>query len=749
MEPLTENDQFSAGLDVAARGPNTLVQLFDALADAARRGPDQLLHTVEKLLPQHVGIQSAHIIVKQGSDWRLWSGSTQDMPDEFEYLLSDAGSNNNCPPSDLDGALCLTIRKNEIGLVGLAIDGEPLPADELALCAHYLETAVSWPPPMEALRQDVTATFGRLANTILHSEDLPEIFFNITEVAKNELAADISGIMLLEDQRLVMQRCVGHDSTATARLEMEAGQGVGGRVLDTGDSCVVENYVASSHISQDFFDLARIEKVRSALAAPLRSKHRIIGVLEVWRRRPSTFSAGNVTTLETLADLASIAIANVSRVEAQNKTLDELETANVTIKKRNDVIERSAAFQQKLMQCLLDDFELDEIVSSAAEGLESGVFVFDAETGLRAQHGSDQLTASDLKGLPRELAVAAPLDETAPIECTLGNEGPTVLAQCLSALPSQRGWVGIVNHVGSREWNLLALASISMTIAFHDMKSQAASAALSEKTSTLVWDLFDPSENIRRLAVDRLRELGIDMNRDSCVALCGLNHCDSASEQGLPSDRDFDIYRWLTRHVSARGGKDRNKPCLASKRGNEVAIVLPWRNAQAAVSLVHDIEDQVATITPGVTCATGISAKCDDPLLLRGSLSEARLARKVAEMTASTHPVLFEETGLIGIMMQFQEGMDFQDLAAHTLKTLADESVPQSATLRQTLHQFLSLNCHQGHTAEALGIHPKTVAYRIERIEDAVELDLKCHEHRMLLEIALKSHDLGGSKASA
>ena len=81
--------------------------------------------------------------------------------------------------------------------------------------------------------------------------------------------------------------------------------------------CVIEDYVHSEVISRDFFDLARAERVKSALAVPLLSQNVVTGVLEVWRRRPSQFTPQHTAELATLANLASIAIENVCLTQAR------------------------------------------------------------------------------------------------------------------------------------------------------------------------------------------------------------------------------------------------------------------------------------------------------------------------------------------------------------------------------------------------------------------------------------------------
>ena len=82
------------------------------------------------------------------------------------------------------------------------------------------------PDKLEAIR-----VFQRVANKILKSQNLQEIFLQITHEAKARFYADICGIMLLEDDALVMKRCTGNFAGETACLRMKAGQGVGGRVL--------------------------------------------------------------------------------------------------------------------------------------------------------------------------------------------------------------------------------------------------------------------------------------------------------------------------------------------------------------------------------------------------------------------------------------------------------------------------------------------------------------------------------------
>ena len=131
---------------------------------------------------------------------------------------------------------------------------------------------------------DEAQSLQLVATRILKSHDLDEILQTITQETKRLLDADICGVMLREDDVVVMRRCVGNHAVETASLRMKPGQGLAGRVLENGQPVSVEDYLRSDAISRDFFHLAEAEMIRSALAVPLMYREELTGVLEVWRR---------------------------------------------------------------------------------------------------------------------------------------------------------------------------------------------------------------------------------------------------------------------------------------------------------------------------------------------------------------------------------------------------------------------------------------------------------------------------------
>ncbi|MBN8974127.1 MAG: helix-turn-helix domain-containing protein [Rhizobiales bacterium] len=95
----------------------------------------------------------------------------------------------------------------------------------------------------------------------------------------------------------------------------------------------------------------------------------------------------------------------------------------------------------------------------------------------------------------------------------------------------------------------------------------------------------------------------------------------------------------------------------------------------------------------------------------------------------------FEDMGLLGLILGLQRGVGFPDFAHSVLKGIVDGSQPHMATLRKTLRAYLASNCNQRDAAKMLAVHPKTIAYRLEKIETTSRLSLRNHEHRIMFEL--------------
>jgi DNA-binding PucR family transcriptional regulator len=706
-----------------------------SLSDAADRGPQVLFAEARILFRNLLAAKDVRLLVRSAGTWREWEKLNDGADEALIESLPDA------PPDvvHVDGSVFIPVH---IGCVGLLAEGisnrtalrefAPILTRVFGIAIASSESQRGNPDKLEAIR-----VFQRVANKILKSQDLQEIFLQITHEAKTRLSADICGIMLLEGDALVMKRCTGHFGAEMVRLSMKAGQGVGGRVLQTRQPCSIEDYVQSEIISRDFMGLARAERVRSALAVPLMSQEQVIGVLEVWRRKPSTFTAQHTAELATLANLASLAIENAALLEARELAAQKLKEANEELQQRYDVIRNSADLQESLISTLLNDGSLSDIAQRAYEHLQSPVLILDRH--LDVVTCRPDTTAVD--GLLHAIRVGISQNTGSDTRYKTVTSGTLRFAfQSITAGSEQLGWAVLIDPEVEDESAQLAITELCVTAALHQTKERAAARALSDKLATLTWDLLEGPDHLRKLALQRAKELKAEIPSEYCVVVCHVDGIDKPGASGLLTGGEIE-----GRRRSVAEAPERLPGCkivrLTGLRGSELALVVSARDARVrdfAQSLTAEITRRV----PGSLVCIGLSRPCSDPMLMPAAWKDAHIALDVARQNRKATIVGFDEVGVAGLLMSIREGADFHAFVKEALGKLLKEKSPQREVLLQTLRTFFACNCSQQAAAKELRTHQKTVAYRLDKIERVTGLRISEHEQRVLLYLALRMNDL-------
>jgi sugar diacid utilization regulator/putative methionine-R-sulfoxide reductase with GAF domain len=727
----------------AGAAPSRVVPLMvvaDAqarLARACARGYSALLAEAEEAFAHVTGASHARVLLNAGGVWRRWDG-TGDYADRGVVEVDAEAAAARVPTRVRDGLL-VPIRRD--GLAVVASDAQP---GRDAVCAAAclatafdlaLRTLERRAPGSENEDEDEFDVMQRVTLRILKSHDLPEILLLITHETRRLLGADICGIMLREGESIVMQRCVGNYSAQTASLRMGHGQGVAGRVLATKKPCCVENYVESDTISGDFMNLARVEKVRSALAAPLLSEDDVVGVLEVWRRQTAEFDEHDIKHIVALANLTSLAIENARLSTSRLATVDELARANVALTGQLDVIRSSSAFQNDLIRLQLEGQTLGQVAATAAGHLGADVFILDANLAIEgASPGCEELPAAARLALTQAIRrMDAARGESAPVE------GRTMLFRCATAGAETLGVVAVLCDAAT-ERTEFALGQICTAVALHMIERRAAGRAQAETLGAVLWDLLEGNDEVRTFALARARDLHVDLSGRSRVYLCRLDGIEKrALADGLTA-KELNARRREMLHAYRRVSSLAPFVRLAGMRGNTIALVCGAPATDDAASLGIAWARAVADRMPDLCAQVGISAVCDDAKQLNGSLREARISVEVARQRGPVAAATFEDGGIVGLLLSLRDDADVRKLVRTIFGSLMDEKPEAQGRLLGTLAAFFELNCSRTATAKRLGVHEKTIAYRLSRIRDLTGLDFNLHEKRLLADIALRMH---------
>lgn len=710
-------------------GRVALADVLQPLVAAAMRGQYELLlaeteRAVARLFPG----ASARMLVRVGGNWREWSafeGGT-DQPGE----AAPASMHEWDCPRRTGGRLFVPV---VVGAVGLMVDRPPAGSEtsgDLDVLRHCIALALQTCERQRIAAQnlDEVQALQRVATRILKSHDLSEILLHITQEAKRLLAADICGVLLRDGDQIVMRRCVGNHSPETASLQMGPGQGLAGRVLQRREPSAVEDYLSSDAISRDFFHLAEIEMVRSALAAPLLGRDDVIGVLEVWRRRPSTFTALDNIRLVALANLTSIAIENAELYGAQRRMVDELGRANEALNQRYDAVRSLSNLTQNLMQVLLQGGGLTAIVASAASFLQVDVGIADTDGSALAWSGTTD-PAGILPALSHALPVAGPTPSTADrVEIT--RDDGLWRAQPLVVEGDAVGWVwGRVGQAGA-DITELTLTQVAMVAAVHRLEQRAASRARSETIDAIVWDLLQSEGAGLAAAIDRATDIKLDLGGPLRLYLCELG-----TAPGGSADRAVSALRGQMAQVI---GKLRPAGVRAiALHGLSLALLCTDEALDDAERMAERLAQRLGAALAGRLVYVGGSSRCAQARALPVAYREAMIALDVARQLGRSGSVVYDRAGVVGMLLSLRHEVGMQRFLELNFGQLLHEDEKQRDQLLQTLRVFFDVNCSHEAAAQRLGVHRKTIAHRLSKISDLTGLDLSTHDDRLVADLSL------------
>ena len=155
------------------------------------------------------------------------------------------------------------------------------------------------------------AAFNDIAKALTSTLEVEQVLTLIGQKVSGLLGAERWSLLLEgDDGMLHFEICVGPGSDRLKSLTVLAGEGIAGTVFTSGQP----RLVADVHTDPDFaprFDEETRLTTRSALAVPLISRDRVLGVLELVNGQGAPlFTDDDLRAASAIADFAAIAIAN-------------------------------------------------------------------------------------------------------------------------------------------------------------------------------------------------------------------------------------------------------------------------------------------------------------------------------------------------------------------------------------------------------------------------------------------------------
>jgi diguanylate cyclase (GGDEF)-like protein len=282
--------------------------------------------------------KNLHAADADGLDYEFFpaaSVSTRDLDESgFEGALVELGPDGT--PAALR-ALRRSLPHKPVGSVSLRCDAEILNRSrEIGYDFHLGSWRSGDPPAREVLahleaaraREGQTRRAGetqlklrtttrrlailtdivKTANSILEPRKIIEL---IMAKVQELIPSEAWSILMLDEekQELTFELALGEKGKDVAVFRVKVGEGIAGWVAQTGQPTIVNDAARDPRFARRF-DASTQFQTRSVLCAPLISRGRTIGVVQVINKRGGKFSQADLELLLTLVEPCAIAIEN-------------------------------------------------------------------------------------------------------------------------------------------------------------------------------------------------------------------------------------------------------------------------------------------------------------------------------------------------------------------------------------------------------------------------------------------------------
>ncbi len=165
------------------------------------------------------------------------------------------------------------------------------------------------------LSQELTI-FHDVAKALTSSLNLDSILQTIMEKMAEYFRPDTWSLLMVDEAReeLYFAIAVGDKAEALKNVRLKVGEGIAGWVAKHGEARVVPDVGSDPFFASRVDDATKWE-TRSVICVPLRSKLRVLGVIQLVNVDMERFKEPELFFLQSLCDYAAIAIENARWVE--------------------------------------------------------------------------------------------------------------------------------------------------------------------------------------------------------------------------------------------------------------------------------------------------------------------------------------------------------------------------------------------------------------------------------------------------
>jgi diguanylate cyclase (GGDEF)-like protein len=158
--------------------------------------------------------------------------------------------------------------------------------------------------------------FHGVAKALTSSLDLDSILQTIMEKMAEYFRPDTWSLLMVDEDKneLYFAIAVGTAAEALKNVRLKVGEGIAGWVAKHGERLIVPDVMTDPRFAKRIDEMTKWE-TRSIICVPVRSKLRVLGVIQLVNVHLEHFTDQEMYFLQSLCDYAAIAIENARAVE--------------------------------------------------------------------------------------------------------------------------------------------------------------------------------------------------------------------------------------------------------------------------------------------------------------------------------------------------------------------------------------------------------------------------------------------------
>ena len=158
--------------------------------------------------------------------------------------------------------------------------------------------------------------FHDVAKALTSSLDLDSILQTIMEKMAEYFRPETWSLLMVDDQKneLYFAIAIGAAAEVLANARVKMGEGIAGWVAKNGQPLIVPDVQKEPRFSRRLDEMTRWQ-TQSLICMPLRSRHRVLGVIQLVNLDVKSLSEQEMFFLHALCDYAAISIENAKAVE--------------------------------------------------------------------------------------------------------------------------------------------------------------------------------------------------------------------------------------------------------------------------------------------------------------------------------------------------------------------------------------------------------------------------------------------------